>query len=54
MIITLLDTGLRISELRNLRLEDAHVEQGYLKVMGKGARERVVPIGSVDRKSQRS
>ena len=51
MIITLLDTGLRISELINLRLEDAHVDQGYLKVMGKGARERVVPIGSVAQKS---
>jgi len=51
MIITLLDTGLRLSELTNLMLEDAHVEQGYLKVMGKGAKERVVPIGSVSQKA---
>ena len=31
--------------MANLKLSDAHIEQGYLKVMGKGARERVVPIG---------
>jgi integrase/recombinase XerC len=45
IITTLLDTGIRVAELANLKLGDAHIEQGYLKVMGKGARERVVPIG---------
>ncbi len=51
MIITFLDTGLRLSELIGLQLADAHIEHGYLKVMGKGARERVVPIGSVAQKA---
>ena len=35
-----------MSELCNLRFEDAHIEEGYLKVMGKGAKERIVPIGT--------
>ena len=42
----MLDTGVRLSELCGLRFEDAHVEQGYLKVMGKGGKERIVPIGA--------
>ena len=42
----MLDTGIRLSELCDLRFEDAHVEEGYLKVMGKGRKERVVPIGA--------
>ncbi len=46
VVVTLLDTGLRASELMNLKLQDAHVEQRYLKVMGKGNKERLVPIGS--------
>lgn len=50
MLITMLDTGIRLSELTDLMLEDAHVDQGYLKVMGKGAKERVVPIGSFAQK----
>jgi len=50
IVITPLDTGLRLSELTNLRLDDAHIDQGYLKVMGKGAKERIVPIGSFAQK----
>jgi site-specific recombinase XerD len=46
IVMTLLDTGLRCAELANLKMEDTHIEQRRLKVMGKGARERVVPIGS--------
>ena len=46
IVMTLLDTGLRASELMNLKMEDVHVEQGYVKVMGKGGKERLVPIGS--------
>jgi site-specific recombinase XerD len=51
IITTLLDTGIRVAELVNLKLSDAHIEQGYLKVMGKGTRERVVPIGVSDQRS---
>ncbi len=50
MIIIFLDCGVRLSELANLKFQDAHVEEGYLKVMGKGAKERIVPIGNVAQK----
>jgi site-specific recombinase XerD len=46
ILVVMLDTGIRLSELCNLRFEDAHIEEGYLKVMGKGRKERVVPIGA--------
>lgn len=39
-------TGLRVSELVGLRLGDLHLDIGYLRCIGKGRRERVVPIGS--------
>lgn len=45
MVYTLLDCGLRAAELCGLRTEDAHLTQGYLKVLGKGNKERLVPIG---------
>jgi site-specific recombinase XerD len=50
ILITLLGTGIRESEFSNLQFEDAHIEQGYLKVMGKGSKERVVPIGGLGQK----
>jgi len=50
ILITLLDTGLRLSELTNLKMADGHVEQGYLRVMGKGSKERIVPIGGIAQK----
>jgi site-specific recombinase XerD len=46
MFMLLLDTGLRIGELIGLKMEDAHVDDGFLKVLGKGSRERLVPMGS--------
>ena len=50
MIVVYLDSGLRLSELAGLKLADAHIDQNYLKVMGKGAKERIVPIGSLAQK----
>ena len=50
ILVTLLDCGLRSSELCNMLFEDAHIEEGYLKVLGKGNKERVVPIGSLAQK----
>ena len=44
--ITLMDTGLRASELANLRLVDVNLNQRSLKVLGKGAKERTVPIAA--------
>ncbi|MBI4318960.1 MAG: tyrosine-type recombinase/integrase [Chloroflexi bacterium] len=46
ILVTFLDTGLRCSELCNLTLENARIEEGYLKVLGKGDKERLVPIGA--------
>jgi integrase/recombinase XerD len=38
-------SGLRLAELRGLRLEQLHLESGFLNVIGKGNKERVVPVG---------
>ncbi len=38
-------SGLRVSELTDLRLDGVDFEQGVLRVLGKGQRERVVPFG---------
>ncbi|MFC2062674.1 tyrosine-type recombinase/integrase [Chloroflexota bacterium] len=46
LFMILLDTGLRIGELVNLKMDDVHMDEGYLKVMGKGKKERIVPIGN--------
>ncbi len=46
LFMILLDTGLRIGELVHLKMEDVHMDEGYLKVLGKGKKERIVPIGN--------
>jgi integrase/recombinase XerD len=38
-------SGLRLSELRHLRLEQLHLDAGFINVIGKGNKERVVPVG---------
>jgi integrase/recombinase XerD len=38
-------SGLRLAELRNLRLEQLRLEAGFINVIGKGNKERVVPLG---------
>ena len=38
-------SGLRLSELKNLRLEQLHLAAGFINVIGKGNKERVVPVG---------
>ncbi len=42
---TLLDTGLRASEAADIILSNMNLVDGYIKVMGKGSKERIVPIG---------
>ena len=38
-------SGLRVAELRHIRLEQLHLDAGFVNVVGKGKRERVVPLG---------
>lgn len=38
-------TGLRISELVNLKLSDMHLTMGFIQTMGKGEKERIIPLG---------
>ena len=38
-------SGLRVSELIHLKLADVHRDKGYLRVLGKGNKERLVPLG---------
>lgn len=39
-------SGLRVSELAGLSLQQVDLENGYLRVFGKGAKERIVPVGT--------
>ena len=45
IIETLYSCGLRVSELTSLQLSNIHFKEGYLKVIGKGDKERLAPIG---------
>ncbi len=45
MIELLYATGLRVSELVGVRLADLHLDEHYLTCIGKGSKERLVPIG---------
>jgi integrase/recombinase XerD len=44
IIEVLFSCGLRVSELVNLKLTDLYMEEQYVRVMGKGSKERLVPI----------
>jgi site-specific recombinase XerD len=45
IFVTLLDTGLRASEAASITLNNLNLTDGHIKVIGKGAKERIVPIG---------
>lgn len=50
IIETLYGCGLRVSELINLKISDLHFEAGFVKVVGKGNKERLVPINAYTQK----
>jgi site-specific recombinase XerD len=51
LVLALLDTGVRLSELVGMKLNDVSNETGYIKVLGKGNKERMVRIGRTTQKA---
>ena len=51
MLEVLYATGLRVSELVGLRIDQVHLEAGFVRVLGKGRKERIVPLGDVAREA---
>ena len=47
IIEILYGSGLRVSELINLRLSDMYLQEGYMRIIGKGSKQRLVPISPV-------
>ncbi|WP_350287048.1 site-specific tyrosine recombinase XerD [uncultured Croceitalea sp.] len=47
---TLYSCGLRVSELTHLRLSDLYFDEGFVKVTGKGDKQRFVPISNINKK----
>ena len=46
MLETLYGSGLRVSELTGLKISNLHLDIEFIKILGKGNKERLVPIGS--------
>jgi integrase/recombinase XerD len=51
IIEVLYGCGLRVSELTSLKISQIHFNEGYLKVSGKGSKERLVPLGKSAKKA---
>ena len=49
IVEVLYSTGLRVSELTSLRINDLFFGEGYVRVVGKGDKQRLVPVGSAAR-----
>ena len=50
IIETIYGCGLRVSELIHLKLSDLHLDEDFLKVTGKGNKQRLVPISQINKK----
>ncbi len=46
IIMLMYGSGLRVSELTSLSISDLYLEDGFIKVLGKGDKERLVPVGA--------
>jgi integrase/recombinase XerD len=44
---TLYSSGLRVSELVNLKISHIYFNEGFMRILGKGSKERLVPLGGV-------
>ena len=51
IVSLMLDTGLRLSETASLKAQGVHLEPRYVKVMGKGSKERLVSFGTACQKA---
>jgi integrase/recombinase XerC len=54
MLELLYSSGLRVGEMSGLNMDDVNLEEGLVKVMGKGRKERLVPVGSKAREALNS
>ena len=45
LLLTFIDTAARLSEIANPSVDDVDIENGYLRVLGKGGKERYIPFG---------
>ena len=50
IILLLVDAGIRISELINIKVNDVDIQGGFVTILGKGQKQRVVPISRITRK----
>lgn len=51
MLEILYGAGLRVSELIHMKVQDINTEAGFVRILGKGEKERIVPLGSFARKA---